>query len=257
VITVEERYADDPQRHHYTFRSGRITHGKQYYATEKRAIPLTYYGRHTGVGRALAAAGERGPLHVAVVGLGTGTLATYARSGDHYRFYEINPAVVGVAHKWFTFLADCRGTVEVVEGDARLVLEREKEPRFDVIVLDAFSGDTVPVHLLTQEAFAIYRRRLRDGGLIAVNVDNDHLQLPSEVQRQADAQSLGHTRLFDPGDGEFHYRTDWILISGDQRFLQRFPAEVPTELLAREAQIRTLPLWTDHYSNLASLLINR
>ncbi len=145
----------------------------------------------------------------------------------------------------------------MVEGDARLVLEREETAPYDVIVLDAFSGDTVPVHLLTREAFAIYRRRLRDGGVIAVNVDNHHLQLSSEVQMQADAQSLACTRLFHPGDGEFQYRTDWMLISGDQDFLRRFPPEVPAELLAREAQIPTVPLWTDDYSNLAGLLINR
>lgn len=258
VITVQERYGEDPERHHYTFRSGRVTHGKQFASPEKRDIPLTYYGRHTGVGRALMAAGDRGPLRVAVVGLGTGTLATYARHGDHYRFYEINPAVVDVARTWFSFLADCKGTAEVVNGDARLVLERETVPPFDVIVLDAFSGDTVPVHLLTQEAFATYLRRLRDGGLIVVNVDNNHLQIPSEVERQADAQLLEYTRIFHAGGGdEFHYRTDWIIISGDVTLLKRLPSEVPPELLAREAQIRNIPLWTDHYSNLASLLINR
>lgn len=257
VIRVQERYADDPARHHYTFRSGRVTHGKQFVSPEKRAIPLTYYGRHTGVGHALIAAGDRGPLRVAVVGLGTGTLATYARAGDHYRFYETNPAVVDVAKQWFTFLGDCQGTTELVEGDARLMLERESVPPYDVIVLDAFSGDTVPVHLLTQEAFTIYRKRLREGGLIAVNVDNNHLQISSEVERQADAQLLSRTRVFHPGDDEFDYRADWIIISADREFLRRLPSNVPAELLSLEAKIRTIPLWTDHYSNLASLLINR
>jgi spermidine synthase len=191
------------------------------------------------------------------VGLGTGTLATFARPGDHYRFYEINPAAIAVAHKWFTYLNDCRGTVEVAEGDARLVLEREQDARFDVLVLDAFSGDTVPCHLLTEEAFQIYERRILDGGVIAVNVTNHFLRLAAEVERQAEARGLGHTRLYLPGHSEpGQHRSDWVLMTHDQNFLNRLPSEVPAAVLADEARTSATPLWTDRFSNLFGLLKN-
>jgi SAM-dependent methyltransferase len=257
VITVHEIDPEDPQLHRYTFRSGRVDHGQQFRAAEKREIPLTYYGRDSGVGRALVDAGRQGPVRVGIVGLGTGTLATFARPGDHYRFYEINPAAIAVAHKRFTYLDDCRGTVDVAEGDARLLIEREQEARFDVLVLDAFSGDTVPVHLLTEEAFQIYERRIRDGGVIAVNVTNHFLRLAAEVERQADARGLGHTRLYQPETEEpGQHRSDWVLMTSDRSFLNRFPSEVPTDVATEEAQASAAPLWTDRFSNLIGLLKN-
>ncbi len=257
VITVHEIDSEDPQLHRYTFRSGRVDHGQQFRAPEKREIPLTYYGRDSGVGRALVDAGRQGPVRVGIVGLGTGTLATFARPGDHYRFYEINPAAVAVAHKWFTYLDDCRGTVEVAEGDARLLIEREQDDRFDVLVLDAFSGDTVPVHLLTEEAFQIYERRIRDGGVIAVNVTNHFLRLAAEVERQADARGLGHTRLYLPETDEpGRHRSDWVLMTNDRSFLNRFPSEIPPDVVSEEAHASATPLWTDRFSNLFGLLKN-
>jgi spermidine synthase len=195
---------------------------------------------------------------VAIVGLGTGTLATYARLDDHYRFYEINPAVTDAARKWFTYLADCRGTVEVVEGDARLVLERENETPYDVIVLDAFSGDSVPVHLLTREAFAIYQRRLRPDGLILVNVLNHHLQLASEVERQADAIGLRHARIIRASNSsKLQFNTDWMILTSDADFIKALPSDVPQDLVEQEALHRHIPLWTDHYTNLVDLLTDR
>jgi SAM-dependent methyltransferase len=257
VITVHEIDPEDPQLHRYTFRSGRVDHGQQFRAPEKREIPLTYYGRDSGVGRALVDAGRQGPVRVGIVGLGTGTLATFARPGDYYRFYEINPAAIAVAHKWFTYLDDCRGIVDVAEGDARLLIEREQEARFDVLVLDAFSGDTVPVHLLTEEAFQIYERRIRDGGVIAVNVTNHFLRLAAEVERQADARGLGHTRLYQPETEEpGQHRSDWVLMTSDRSFLNRFPSEVPTDVATEETQASAAPLWTDRFSNLIGLLKN-
>lgn len=259
VITLDkDTDDDDPAQHHMTFRSGRIVHGRQYVDPAKRRIPLTYYHEDSGVGLAIKECGTRGPLRVAVVGLGTGTLATYARPGDRYRFYEINPAVTRAAYDWFTYLADCRGEVEVVDGDARLVLEREQGEPYDMIVLDAFSGDSVPVHLLTKEAFAIYRRRLRPDGMIAVNVLNHHLQLSSEVDGQADALGLGHTRIVKPRESDrLRFSTDWILISADAERLRQLPSLVPQDLLELESRNRNIPLWTDHYSNLIDLLTDR
>ncbi|MBS0261600.1 MAG: fused MFS/spermidine synthase [Planctomycetes bacterium] len=257
VISVYETDDVDPTLRRYTFQNGRVDHGQQFRAVEKRTVPLTYYRPESGVGRALVAASQNGPIRVGVVGLGTGTLAAYARPGDVYRFYEINPAAIAVAHEWFTYLDDCQGTVEVAEGDARLLLEQEQHQQFDVLVLDAFSGDSVPVHLLTSEAFEIYAHCIRPGGIIAVNVTNHFLRLATEVEQQADLRGLGHTRLYvEEGEGPGERRSDWMLISSDAEFLQKFPAEVPAEVLADDARQPQAPVWTDRFSNLFRLLKN-
>ena len=159
------------------FYSGRIVHGLQFVDAEKRHEPTAYYGRGAGVGQALAELADRPNLRIGAVGLGVGTIATYARPGDTLRFYEINPDVIRIAREHFSFLADCQGECDVVLGDARLSLEKESPQHFDLLVLDAFSGDAVPAHLLTREAFEIYRRHLQPDGMIAVHISNRYLDL--------------------------------------------------------------------------------
>src|SRR5207248_4464004 len=133
-----------------------------------RRIPTAYYQVTGGAGRALSVLQEKPNLKVGVVGLGGGTLAAYGRAGDTYRFYEIDPNVIRLAREHFTYLADCPATTDVILGDGRLSLEHEQPQNYDLIALDAFSGDIVPVHLLTAEAFDLYQRHLRPGGVIAV-----------------------------------------------------------------------------------------
>lgn len=183
VLRVQEKHAGDPDRHCYRLMHGRILHGLQFLSPQKRLIPTSYYGRQSAVGQVLQNAGrcsrERsgGPLHVGVVGLGVGTVAAYAKPGDRYRFYEINPDVIRLARKHFTFLEKCRGEVTIVTGDARQTLEREAPQRFDVLIVDAFSGDAIPTHLVSREAFDVYRRHLKPGGVLAFHISNLYFDL--------------------------------------------------------------------------------
>jgi hypothetical protein len=153
---------------------GRVMHGSQFVDWKKRSWPTTYYGRESAVGQVLD---RHHPQRVGVIGLGTGTVAAYGRAGDVFRFYEINPAVVELARQYFTFLADSPATIEVALGDARLVLEREEPQQFDVLVVDAFSSDAIPAHLLTAECSAVFRRHLRPEGLLLFHISNQALDL--------------------------------------------------------------------------------
>src|SRR5262249_51887740 len=140
---------------------------------------------HSGVGRAIRQVQQSGPARVGVIGLGTGTLAVYGRAGDYFRFYEINPLVLRLARTQFTFLNDCKARLDAALGDARLSLEREAPENFDVLAVDAFSSDAIPVHLLTREAFELYFRHLKSSGVLAVHVSNKHLDLPPVVKLAA------------------------------------------------------------------------
>ena len=177
VLRVQEKHRDKPT-HHIRLMHGQIEHGLQFVDPQKRLEPTTYYGRQSAVGLVLEAYNKRRePKHVGVVGLGVGTVAAYASEGDRYRFYEINTEVTRLAWKHFTFLEACRGEVTVVTGDARQSLEREPPQQFDVLIIDAFSGDAIPTHLLTREAFDVYRRHLKPDGVIAFHVSNLYFDL--------------------------------------------------------------------------------
>ena len=192
---------DDPAKHELFLVHGRITHGRQFIDPGKRRWATSYYGPHSGVGRAIACLQKSGPIRVGAIGLGVGTVAAYARPGDLFRFYEINPEVLRLATQRFTYLADCRGTCEVVLGDARLSLEAEEPPQpFDLLVLDAFSGDAIPTHLLTREAFDVYRRHLAPDGAIAVHISNNYLNLAPVVRRLAEHCGMKTTHIWAEGD---------------------------------------------------------
>lgn len=233
---------------------GRILHGFQFLDDQLRDTPTTYYAQDSGVGLVLDGLPSDRPHRVGVVGLGTGTLAAYGREGDEYVFYEINPAVTDLAQRYFTYLSDSPARIEIVPGDARLSLEREPPRRFDVLVLDAFSGDAVPVHLLTREAFEVYRRHLKPGGVIAVHVSNRYLDLKPVVARIARSLALD-IRLVEV------YRedettddvaaSDWLLVTADAALLESPPLREAAQKLPPFAGF---PLWTDTYSNLAGIL---
>jgi hypothetical protein len=160
---------------------GVILHGEQYLAPDARRVATTYYGPTSGVGRTLEAA-RTGPLRVGVIGLGVGTLATYGQPGDVFRLYELNPVVLDVANSRFTYLKDSLAKIEPALGDARLVLEREAPQRFDVLAVDAFSSDSIPVHLLTREALAVYKRHLAERGAVVFHITNRYLDLSGVVR---------------------------------------------------------------------------
>jgi len=193
----------------------------------------------------------RPDLRVGAVGLGVGTLATYAEPGHTLRFYEINPHVERLANRYFSFLADCVGRVETIIGDARLMLEREGPQDFHVLVLDAFSGDAVPAHLLTREAFAVYLRHLRAEGVLAVNITNRHLDLAPVVLGLAAHYRLASKRVYtEPDSAGLRYRADWMLLARDERALDAIQAAAPPA----EREARAPRLWTDHHSDLFGIL---
>jgi SAM-dependent methyltransferase len=169
--------------------NGTITHGVQFLGPARRDQPVSYYGANSGIGAAFAALAQRSRLRVGVIGLGAGTIAAYGRAGDEFTFYEINPLVLQIAQQDFSFLRDSRARITFELGDARLTLERLPQQKFDLLAVDAFSSDAIPVHLLTMEAFQLYFRHLRPDGILAVHISNRHLYLEPVVA--AAAQKLG------------------------------------------------------------------
>jgi SAM-dependent methyltransferase len=216
-----------------------------------RRFATTYYSTSSGVGVVLMQEGKRGPLRVGVIGLGAGTLAAYGRWGDYYRFYDINPLVIDVANHQFTFLRDSLAKIDIVPGDARLSLERESGDNFDILAVDAFSGDAVPVHLLTREAFELYFKQLKPGGVLAVHVSNRYLDLVPVVRGAA--ERLGKKALVissGPDDDKEIFSATWVLVSA-----QELPYQM--ELMkAGEVTVSEVPrvVWTDDYSSVWKLL---
>ena len=231
---------------------GTINHGEEFLDAGRHMQPTTYYGYRTGIGLAIQEAQMRLGLRVGVIGLGTGTLAAYGRPGDTFRFYDINPLVIEIARTQFRFVPESKAKVEIVLGDARLSLEREPPENYDILAVDAFSSDAIPVHLLTREAFALYFRHLQPGGVLAVHVSNKHLNLAPVVERSAG--SLGRRAvLIDTEDDDDNavFGATWVLISSRESFFQ-YPfirrAATPVK------PIRGLRMWTDDYSNLFQIL---
>jgi hypothetical protein len=223
---------------------GRISHGFQYLQAERRRTPTAYFAPTTGVGRLLSQPGP--PRNVAVLGLGVGTLAAYGRAGDRVRFFEINPAAIQVARERFSFLSDAPAVVDVVEGDARVTLAADPTI-WDVIVVDAFSGDAIPLHLITEEAVAMYLSRLGSDGVLAVNVSNRHADLPRVLWSHVEHFELsaaGRTATVDSPLGP--YRSDWAFLAFDPAAL-RFAGDV---LPGGDAPVR----FTDDHAPLLSIL---
>jgi hypothetical protein len=229
---------------------GSVKHGEQYLDAAQRREPTAYYGRTSGIGRALATAPDT-PRRVGLVGLGAGTLATYGRAGDVYRVYEINPDVFDFADAEFSFLKDSAAQIERVLGDARLALEREPAQRFDVLAVDAFSGDSVPIHLITAEAMQVYLRHTQPEGVIAFHVTNRFLAMAPVVEKIALAQGLQVAFIHDEAADSDLRRTDWILVSRSAGRLK--PAPIASAASPVQ-QIPGLRLWTDDFNNLFGVL---
>ena len=250
VLRVKESGKD--VNHHRSLVHGTILHGTQYSNASLRREPTTYYTRSSGIGRLIESMHPRlEPLKVGVIGLGTGTLAVYGSKGDTYRFYEINPDVIDIARRDFTFLADSDATIELPLGDARLSLEREPPQRFDVLAIDAFSSDAIPVHLITSEAIGIYLRHMKPDGVIAFHVTNRFLDLVPVVEALARAHGLSVTHVVDDGAGTMASRSDWVLLSASKAALEKPGlAEASVEVRARP----NWRLWTDDFNNLVQVL---
>jgi spermidine synthase len=232
---------------------GVINHGEQMKLEKYRRMPVTYFCPQSGIGRGMHAQ-EGQPRQIGILGLGCGTLAAYGRAGDTLRIYEINPLVLDIAQNEFTYLKDTPAKVEIALGDGRMLLDAEPPSRqFDMLVMDAFSGDSVPVHLITREAFGIYFRHLKPNGILAVNISNTYLNLEPVMERAASA--YGKVALayhFTPAeDDTICFGCSWTLIM-DRATLDTHPDLLKdAKLLHQERPFR---IWTDDFSNMFSIL---
>lgn len=255
VLKVNDNDAGNDGLHHLTLQHGATIHGLQYVDAEKRTDPSSYYTSTSGIGRLLRAHKPGGGRRVGAIGLGCGTLAAWGRPGDTFRFYEINDDVARLATSTFTYLKDSKAKTELVMGDARLSMEREANQQYDVIVLDAFSSDAIPVHLLTLEAFDHYQRHLKPDGAIVVHVSNRYLDLHPVVYRIAD--KIGFPAItIDDNDTAYEdagfYGSDWIIMTRNQVLLQQpLIRDVTKETVEFPARIM---YWTDERSDLLSIL---
>ena len=254
VIRVKEYGVAGEGYHLRRLVHGVIMHGEQDMTDAGRRKPSTYYLPSSGVGAAMAARQAKGAVRVGVIGLGTGTLAAYGRKGDAFRFYDINPQVIAIARSEFTYLSDSAAAIDVALGDARLNLEREPAQGFDLLAVDAFSSDAIPVHLITKEALGVYLRHMKPDGIVAFHVSNRFLNLVPVVARLAKEQGAHAVLVSDRGkDGDDdHTTTDWVLVSRDRKALAAAEIEAASpEAPEEQANWRT---WTDDYSNLVQIL---
>lgn len=224
---------------------GTTTHGLQLLDPDTRNQPVSYYGPSSGIGRVLASQAEN--RHIGVLGLGAGTIAAWGNGGDRVRFYEIDDEVHDIAREWFTFLEDSAADIEVVIGDGRLMLEREESQQFDVLALDAFASDSIPVHLLTLEAFELYLRHLKPDGVLAVHITNHYVDLTTVVAAAAKHYGLHWTLIDDSPWQEEQMSTDWAIMGRDKDALEALDGEFNPET-------KDNPPWTDDYSNLFRVL---
>ena len=257
ILRVAE-YTDE-NRSYYSLRHGRIMHGYQFLEEEWRRSPTSYYGPESGAGLAVRHHPRRldNPLRIGVIGLGVGTMAAHGKPGDTIRFYEINPDVIHMADEYFSYCKDSKAEVDVVLGDARISLERqlrEKGPeKFDVLVVDAFSSDSIPMHLLTRECFELYWKHLNPDGILAIHITNRHLDLSPLVRGLA--AERGHEAVLFDTDSDDANGVDpakWVLVTGNQEFLNGkdvkkiesdWPEDSPAPLV-----------WSDDFNNLFEVI---
>lgn len=237
---------------HRSLVHGAINHGEEYTHPARRHEIATYYCPDTALGLVMGARAIGQLQRVAVIGLGTGTIAAYSRMGDLYRFYEINPLVPKIANEQFWYLSGAEGLVQIAMGDARLSLEREPVQNFDTIAVDAFSSDSIPVHLLTKEAMELYFHHLTPEGVLAVHISNRYIDLKPVLERAANAigKYAWVVETDDDEEGKC-YGTTWVLITGNKAMLER-PAILKAGAPPKPAP--WLPVWTDDYSNIYRVL---
>jgi hypothetical protein len=276
VFRIETNVTEDPGKYRYfQLQSGAITHGLQFQDPTLRYLPTLYYARETGLGILLMnfprtstdnsdnSDNSNDPpspraIRIGVIGLGTGTIAAWGQTGDYIRFYELNPTIIKLAtdpNGYFTYLSDSSAKVDVVEGDARISVEnelREGHPQnFDVLVLDAFSADAIPMHLLTREAMRTWLAAITPDGVIAVHISNRFLNLNPVLAALAHNYNLHSGWIHHNADTE-HADTpsDWVLLSRNNKVLS-VPA-IAQQL--KPIDTNKSVLWTDNYSNLFSVL---
>jgi hypothetical protein len=243
--------------------NGAIQHGTQIFSPSLSRTPTTYYAEDSGIGLALrfccgaSGDGTHGndsarARNIGVVGLGTGTLAAYGKPGDRVRFYEINPQVRPIAENLFTYLRDSGAHITYADGDARASLTREAPQSFDVLAIDAFSGDAIPLHLLTTEALALYKKHLAPSGILAFHVSNQYLDLAPEITLLATSAGMKAELVeSSPDTARGAFRSTWVLLTTSPTFFTQ------PEIVAATQPMPTLPglkVWTDDYSSLLPIV---
>jgi hypothetical protein len=232
--------------------NGTIQHGTQLFAPGLTRTPTTYYADDSGIGVALHHCCDTHPRNIGVIGLGTGTLATYGTANDRIRFYEINPLVRPIAQNLFTYLRDSPAQISFADGDARTSLTRESPQNFDVLAIDAFSGDAIPIHLLTIQAIELYKKHLAPAGILAFHVSNQYLNLAPEIGLLANAANM-QSRLVEsqPDDALGAYRSTWILLTSSPTFFDQTEVAAAASIVPSDARLR---VWTDDYSSILPML---
>ncbi len=252
TLRVKEYNKPDVENRRRSLVHGAILHGDQYMDPPYNRSATTYYKAKSGIGRSIMLKEKLvgGPIKVGVIGLGTGTIATYGNKGDVYRYYDINPEVVKIANRDFTYLKDTEAKIEIALGDARLNLEREPPQSFDVLAIDAFSSDSIPVHLITLEAVEIYEKHMKPDGVIAFHVSNRFLDLKPVVQQIAEKRGLNVAWVHDTYENG-GTSSDWVLLTKDKKFLLKPEIVEATEVIVPHPEWR---LWTDDFNNLLQVL---
>jgi SAM-dependent methyltransferase len=229
---------------------GVVIHGDQYLAEDQQDEPTAYFRVGSGIGRTFKTLTQPN-RRIGVIGLGAGTLAAYGRAGDVMRFYDINPQVIDIAKRDFTFLKRSKANIELVLGDARLSMEREAPQAYDLIVVDAFSGDSIPTHLATTQAVDVYLRHLKPGGVIAFHISNKFLDLAPVLKLIAEDKGLYGMLVIEPPDGKTYDLSDWYLMTKDATLRDK-PAIAPQ--IREVKKIAGLKVWTDDFNNLFQIL---
>ena len=251
VLRVEDTQESEADPIVRTLFHGRIVHGAERMDPKRPREPISYYGRTSGIGvlmRRMAFPNRR----IGVVGLGAGAVAAYGRRGDVVRFYENNPLSETYARAYFSYLPKCPCAVEVVPGDARISMDREAAQRYDVLVLDAFSGDAIPAHLLTTEAFQIYLKHLAPSGVLAVHISNWYIDLAPVLRGAARTFNLRAALISsDTDDARLYEAADWILMSREAK-----PLDWPEIRRAADPNFEKITpvVWTDEFHSLFGVL---
>lgn len=254
ALKVRSYEKPDSDNYHRRLVHGAILHGEQYQAPWAKKFATTYYTAHSGVGRVIdLKENESLAIRVGMIGLGVGTIATYGRPDDVFRFYEIDPQVQVIARKYFSFLADSEAKIDVVLGDARLSIEREQPQNYDVLAVDAFSGDSIPAHLITREAVQLFRKHLAPGGILAYHVSNRYLDLPPVLANIAEGEKMATLQIDDYKDGTdgnpIKNPSVWVLLADKAETLA--PLEGAGKAPVQKPEWR---IWSDDYHNLFQVI---
>jgi hypothetical protein len=240
-----------------TLLHGTINHGSQLRDPVLRYVTTSYYAKRSGVGRAMSALQVRGPIRAGLIGLGSGVLSNYGRKGDYFRIYEINPLIERIAQTLFTFYPHSPADKAILMGDARLTLERqlanEGPQNYDILAVDAFSSDAIPVHLLTREAIQLYFRHLKPGGVLALHISNRYLDLKPVCEGGAAAVGREAWVVEDEGDqASYLSSSTWVLVTSDMSIYHSdFFKDAAAYQFTAPKGFRP---WTDDYSNLFQIL---